>query len=395
MKIKSVKIFGLHKHSEIINLTFNDDLNIITGRNGAGKTTILKLIWYVLSGHIDLAIKEIEFDKLFVCTDIYKCSINKINKNTCKVEWRWENKEKEEVFEDQVEHRSFYYGEDGETIIVDEDDGIIIQNAEEIPNRRLQNTGASVFLPTFRRIEGGFLTDSRPLSRRLSFESFSATASIEEALSNLSDRLTVNNHIFVASLSTFDIESLLIKKHSELSEKYNRIQQKVTSDTMDRIKKSRESNGDAQEDILKLIQKDIEEMEKRRQEIMKPLDTVKESVLKFFKNHRGIKLGKSKVLNFGDAANAINSNFLSAGEKQMLSFLAYNTFYKDAIFIIDEPELSLHVDWQRILLSTLVKQGTSNQFIVATHSPFIYSKYPEKEIQLNPDRGYCDTFELE
>ena len=63
----------------------------------------------------------------------------------------------------------------------------------------------------------------------------------------------------------------------------------------------------------------------------------------------------------------------------MLSFLCYNTFSENAAIFIDEPELSLHVDWQRLLLPTLLEQGIENQFFIATHSPFIYSKYPDKE----------------
>lgn len=89
-------------------------------------------------------------------------------------------------------------------------------------------------------------------------------------------------------------------------------------------------------------------MEISRKEIMKPLDIFKDSVLGFLKYHSVIRVGdRNLALSFGDAANAINSNLLSAGEKQILSFLAYSTFYKDAVFIIDEPELSLHVDWQK------------------------------------------------
>ena len=379
MKLESVKITGLHKNPPI-SLKFNHDLNVLTGRNGAGKTTILKLIWYVISGHIHLAINEIDFKTIEVKTDIYTCIVNKISHNTCEVKWGWANKKGEdETFKDI------------EGVL---DDGYFMQQDEEdIPNKRLRQSGASVFLPTFRRIEGGFLTESRRSSKRMPFPP--AGTAIEEALSDLSEQLTTDNHIFVASLSTLDIESLLIRKHSELSEKYNAIQQKVTLETMDRIKNSKKSTNQTNGEILELIQSDIEKMEKQRQEIMKPLDTVKESVLKFFKNHQGIKLGRTKALNFGNAANAINSNLLSAGEKQMLSFLAYNTFYKNTLFIIDEPELSLHVDWQRILLPTLMKQGTSNQFIVATHSPFIYSKYPDKEIQLNSDRGYCKDEDTE
>ena len=78
---------------------------------------------------------------------------------------------------------------------------------------------------------------------------------------------------------------------------------------------------------------------------------------------------------------------LSAGEQQMLSFLCYNAFYEDSIIFIDEPELSLHADWQRRLFPNLMKQQSSNQFVVATHSPFIYSKYEDKEIVLSEEKG--------
>ena len=116
---------------------------------------------------------------------------------------------------------------------------------------------------------------------------------------------------------------------------------------------------------------------------MRPIGAVQDVVTRLLK-HKGIVLGR---LNFGDATEAINSDVLSAGEKQMLSFIAYNGLNKNCIFFIDEPELSLHVDWQRQLFSTLMQQQSTNQFIVATHSPFIYSKYPDKEVMLGPDRG--------
>ena len=89
----------------------------------------------------------------------------------------------------------------------------------------------------------------------------------------------------------------------------------------------------------------------------------------------------------GEVNEAITSDKLSSGEKQMLSFFCYNTFVQNAAIFIDEPELSLHVDWQRRLLPILLEQGTGNQFFIATHSPFIYSKYPDKEILLGEDRG--------
>lgn len=136
--------------------------------------------------------------------------------------------------------------------------------------------------------------------------------------------------------------------------------------------------------MLDDIRNKVLNMEGEREDIMKPIEAVRQLAIKIFK-HSGIKIGNS--LSFGDAANAINSDALSAGEKQMFSFIAYNAFYKESVFIIDEPELSLHVDWQRQLFPTLKSQQATNQFIIATHSPFIYSKYPEKEISINEDKG--------
>ena len=69
----------------------------------------------------------------------------------------------------------------------------------------------------------------------------------------------------------------------------------------------------------------------------------------------------------------------------MLSFLCYNAFNDKTSIFIDEPELSLHIDWQRLFLPTLLDQSTGNQFFIATHSPFIFSGYQHKEIPLKND----------
>ena len=101
--------------------------------------------------------------------------------------------------------------------------------------------------------------------------------------------------------------------------------------------------------------------------------------------YRGIRFTNGSVV--GAASGAISADKLSAGEKQMLSFLCYNAFSDNAAIFIDEPELSLHGDWQRCLLPVLRQQQTGNQFFVATHSPFIYAKYPDKDFFLGKTHG--------
>lgn len=69
----------------------------------------------------------------------------------------------------------------------------------------------------------------------------------------------------------------------------------------------------------------------------------------------------------------ISPGELSSGEKQMLVLLI-NTLLllkKECIVFWDEPELSMHVDWQRILIATMQKINPNMQLIIATHSPFI------------------------
>jgi len=68
----------------------------------------------------------------------------------------------------------------------------------------------------------------------------------------------------------------------------------------------------------------------------------------------------------------LRTSQLSSGERQLLLLLAkVLTARREAtIFLIDEPEISLNVKWQRKLVDTLLDlvRGTSVQFILATHS---------------------------
>ncbi|GBQ13317.1 hypothetical protein CFR78_14335 [Komagataeibacter rhaeticus] len=48
----------------------------------------------------------------------------------------------------------------------------------------------------------------------------------------------------------------------------------------------------------------------------------------------------------------------------------------------DEPELSLHIDWQENLVPSLKKINPNSQVIFATHSPDIVGAYKDRTINL-------------
>jgi len=64
---------------------------------------------------------------------------------------------------------------------------------------------------------------------------------------------------------------------------------------------------------------------------------------------------------------------LSSGEKQMISLFARLYLYTgQKIILIDEPELSLSLDWQRQILLDVLEAPSCKQVIAITHSPFIF-----------------------
>ncbi len=65
---------------------------------------------------------------------------------------------------------------------------------------------------------------------------------------------------------------------------------------------------------------------------------------------------------------------LSFGEKQIVSFFAelYLSNKDNFIIIIDEPELSLSVEWQKKFLSDIWNIGKCSFLMAVTHSPFVF-----------------------
>ena len=354
--IKYLKIEGLNGNVKPLEFNFNDDLNLFTGLNGCGKTTLLKVLWFVNSGNVYDLINEIVFTKIEVISSGYEVDVEKKD-NTVHVVCKINNQIAFE-FTDNVQPKNSSLKRTG----FDYTD-LFHPMSEE-----------SIFFPTFRRIEGGFSMENKGARyRRVSYP-------LKEALSDLSEELSSDKHLFIASVSTDDISDLLDKEYSSIVRSINNLQKEKFELIQKRIKRKKGKNA---EEILKEIESDITEVETSREEKMRPFTTLENMVISIF-HKKGIELD---TITFGDSINAISSDKLSAGEKQMLSFLCYNTFSKNKIIFIDEPELSLHPDWQRLLIPTLLKQGNNNQFFIATHSPFIYTKYPDKEIVLSDNKG--------
>ena len=395
--IRRLEVKGLNdqvdnKHD----LRFHEDLNIITGANGSGKTTLLKLIWYLISGNLERILSEIPFDSVLIETDAFSLSTTRSNSD--KVVF---------VSQESTSSKSVKF-----EVTVNPETGDISRREYREKLHEL-NVGvasamkSSLFFPTFRRIEGGFSSvseyddigprryQSSRIARRHAEYGMEKMREVQEAISDFSTMVSVSDHKFIASISTHDIVSLLSQKHSDISGEANKRHRNTSDEITQKIRDYFGKGGgvDPQDlqkakSLLDEIQKRLEVVDKEQEKLFQPISVLSEYVDDFFKDY-GIRIAENITLGHDteSISNVISSDKLSAGEKQMLSFLCYNAFSEGMAIFIDEPELSLHVDWQRRLFPALLKQGQRNQFFVATHSPFIYAKYPDKEFMLDDDRG--------
>jgi ABC-type glutathione transport system ATPase component len=78
---------------------------------------------------------------------------------------------------------------------------------------------------------------------------------------------------------------------------------------------------------------------------------------------------------------------LSSGEQHQVRIWSQLLFdvRGGSLVLIDEPEISLHVGWQKAFLQDLekVNRVAGVDFMIATHSPQIVSNRPSVAIELN------------
>lgn len=322
--INEFNVKGLYQERNC-KLGFGPNMNLLVGPNGSTKTTLLNLLWCLTSGNLHRIIK-IPFNSVEIKTSWFDLSVEQTGAQAT-IESKFKDGSEESKSVDLAAKN--LGGDLGEL------------------NERIANVvPGSLFFPTFRRNEGGSIYTAEPAYETLR----NAMLEFSEALS-VKDQSGESRHKFITAVSTEDIGKLLIEKNKRL----------------EHLKE--------QQNVDTLAEKDEES--KLSHQFSRLRDVVKD----FYEGYGEISIPGSISLH-GKGSLDISSEALSSGEKQFLGFLCHNAFSNDAFIFLDEPELSLHLDYQRLILQFLTVQGTPKQFFVATHSPFIYAKYPNSVINL-------------
>jgi len=160
------------------------------------------------------------------------------------------------------------------------------------------------------------------------------------------------------------------KESQEINEKISNIVENIASATSPQLQEFQELK--IKENLIKKnIYKSINLFKEIVDEFL--LDTNKEVILDDNKEPLLIQLIKDKHLSLDK---------ISSGEKQILIIFLTILLEKDEPFILlmDEPETSLHVEWQSKLIESIKRLNPNIQIIIATHNPLLMLNRNSDEI---------------
>ncbi|MDT0639862.1 AAA family ATPase [Citrobacter werkmanii] len=306
--VKHLKIEKLFGYSDI-NINFNA-VTVIVGKNGMGKTTLLKILQCLLSDKTDMAV-------LKKCKSAY-LSLSGNN--------------------------SISYG--------------------DLPKEELSDFAKSVM--------------------KYTVESFVNEKSISKKMLNTMKKSLENRDIMDKWLASIDSE---IYYHSNF---YNTLNNKIRYSNPRRKINVRyistvniSANSDKNLDVGNSIEKNILNLaiEDELRELTtsrnnkKVISILIETLNELFaETHKTCKIkNNSFYCEDTTSKETLNISHLSSGERQLIYILATaaNTYGKPFVFLMDEPEISLHMSWQETIINSIRKINPKIQLVIVTHSPAI------------------------
>lgn len=444
MIIKRLEIKNLHGIYNY-NVVFNDDLTFIFGENGCGKTTILDIVSSIVTGRL-FNLFSYKFDEIILSyrktkksrldkvrikaiNGMYELSLNETElKETIEIIRRSEMHARDE--DDYAFERRFMNSYEFPRFLKstfnyiylplsrNSQDGIDMVDSIAYRRRRAMLYSEKDI------VNKNYLNDSLRYVEEIVRSSCMRISSLENSIN-----AKFRSSIFTSSLkitSEYDISKLVtsvrdrgvfesieqnrreyIKTLSAIGEwnedsekrvenffkKYQAAFEKVQKEdsegrlgvTIEFLTMNMEFNR------IKEIASHAQKIEAEKEKVRTPITAFLDTVNSFFsisddKKHISIN-DEGKIIVSADSPRRKLSLYnLSSGEKQIIIIFACLIFGlttgQSGIYIIDEPEASLHLAWQKSFVEAIRKVNTSIQLIFATHAPEIIGRYSDHAVRL-------------
>jgi predicted ATPase len=156
------------------------------------------------------------------------------------------------------------------------------------------------------------------------------------------------------------------------------------------LEKISHRTGDKKNQALTVLGSYLETLESRAAEralVADRLESFERLISDFFTN-KTIRINSTDGLIIEtEDGQRLNERQLSSGEFHLLFLMvaALVTKRRGTVIAIDEPEMSMHIAWQRRLIPALLECASKAQplFIFATHSPDLAASYPDAVAELS------------
>lgn len=425
IKINRVCIENLHDNKTIDIQNIQENKLILVGENGTGKTTVANFIFFLLTGQwwkliqytFDYVLININGQDLILTyeeLDIFK---EKLKEELYRDLWHIERhiERRRSSRESRVSRSEFVL--DGDEIDTLErrlpgaiEKAVKRKNLYPVVFEKIKDLTEDLFifyLPTYRRVERELVLKEPNRTRIF----------VEDDLEDEFTDTPKDKYLELIVFGMSDVETLFKKKMETLSgdlrkgvvnavmEYFRDIilyrYEEPISDELKNIEPSDIENmlKRVSEDILtkddksSMMEKIYNQEHKSKPEVGHFLLKLSSLFIEQDKSESTIRdlvekcneylIGKKIIFDNSDYKIKINPergekpielNQLSSGEKQLISLLShiYLTDNKNYFIIIDEPELSLSVPWQRKFLPDILSANKSIGLVAVTHSPFIY-----------------------
>lgn len=305
-RVKIEKLFG----EKDVDWNLRPDVNVLVGKNGLGKSTILKIIEESVSSYDDVR----DIFNFYKRTYVYFFNNNERNLRV----GIYDKSSLIDYSKKMFTNESFWKG------------------FEEF----LINNKTEQDLQTFQKLSQN-MDDFE-----ISFIEHIKNISFDRVSKNITDRFT-SKILPTETISTINMSA-------------NSINQITTSSGQHGTLLDFEIENELQR-LLKLQNSSLE-------------NNVIEALNNFFnETNKTVKINNQELKVYLTPEREISFKHLSSGERQVIYiFLKVANATKDnALILMDEPEISLHLAWQEKLISEIRKVNDKSQLIIVTHSPAI------------------------
>ncbi|WP_407209329.1 AAA family ATPase [Enterobacter hormaechei] len=366
-KISKIDTYNIINKGTVSELDLNKRITILTGYNGSGKTTLLKAIHETIAIYNDTIYPH---KRKGLAVDIY--------------------------FENSYKIRNFTLPEDARQLDLNDQSFVAkhvkITDKLDLAYKKLLNSltrnNSAEKIKSKDNIKigedskknssyNGLVIFPKDNSKKLSsilycdelfFFSDDEDSTSKEKLEELDVYSRSNNlaKTLYILLQEFSKESILNEKEREKIDAMNEIKS-----MLDYVPEDRKLS----------LEKTIRELEEKSDYKRELNDFI--AIVNFFElTNRKIFIDNEGLISLEYKENYYKWFDFSKGEMTLLSLLlvVYLHRNENVIFLFDEPDLSLHIKWQKNLISKLAAIAPSSQFIISTHSPALIGNYNDQSI---------------